>query len=237
MPWYIFAALTPTLYSVTNFIDKFLIEKKVKDPMSITALFSLVTGALGIILGFVVGFKFIGLSQIFLLIFAGLLLTFYLLPYFEAMKVEDASYVVPLFQFIPVFTLILSSVFLKETLSSRQVVGLLLVVFAGILLSAERLEGKMFRPRMSFWFMLLSSFMYGSVGILFRFVVKDVNFWTTLSYEYIGTGLGGVILFMIPKIRKSLIAQLAAVKSSAGLMTVNNILRLVPRFRNHMQFH
>jgi len=70
--------------------------------------------------------------------------------------------------------------------------------------------------------MLLSGFMYGLVGILFRFVVKESSFWTTLSYEYIGSGIGGMLLFLLPKVRKSLSADLRQVKASAGIITVNN---------------
>ena len=138
------------------------------------------------------------------------------------MKLEDASRVVPLFQFIPVFTLILSTVILKETLSAKQILGLLLVVSAGLFISAEKIEGRMFRPRKSLYFMLLASFMYGLVGILFRFVVKEASFWTTLSYEYIGTGVGGMLLFLIPKVRKNLQNQISSIKSSAGIITFNN---------------
>ena len=222
MPWYLFAAATPTLYSVSNFVDKFLIEKRIKDPMAITALACIASGVLGVVIGIFTGFVNIGFAQILILIFAGILLTFYLIPYFEAMKLEDASRVVPLFQFIPVFTLILSTVILKETLSAKQILGLLLVVSAGLFISAEKIEGRMFRPRKSLYFMLLASFMYGLVGILFRFVVKEASFWTTLSYEYIGTGVGGMLLFLIPKVRKNLQNQISSIKSSAGIITFNN---------------
>lgn len=227
MPWYLFAAATPAFYSVSNFVDKYLIEKKIREPLAITALSGLLSGILGIILGFIVGFKNIGIPQIGLLILAGLLLIFYLLPYFEAMKIEDASRVVPLFQFIPVFTLILSSVFLKESLSGKQIVGLILVVVAGVLISAQKIEGKMFTPRKSLWFMLLASFMYGAVGILFRFVVREAGFWTTLSYEYIGTGLGGIILLLIPKVRKNLLNDAKQIRSSAGIISANNGLAVL----------
>lgn len=222
MPWYLFALAVPVLYSGSNFIDKFLLEKKIKDPMAITAIAGLASGILGVIIGLIVGFNNIDSFQISLIIFAGILLIFYLFPYFEAMKIEDASRVVPLFQFIPVFTLILSSVFLKESLTMKQIVGLALVVGGGILISVKKVEGKMFRPRKSLWFMLLASFMYSAVGILFRFVVKDVNFWTTLSYEYIGTGIGGSLLFLIPKIRMAVVDQAKQIKSSAGIITINN---------------
>ncbi len=222
MPWYIFAALTPTFYSFTNFIDKFLLEKKVKDPISITTLTGLASGILGITIGIISGFKYPGFSQMVILLFAGILLIFYLLPYYEAMKIEDASRVVPLFQFIPVFTLILSTVILKETLSFKQIIGLILIVAAGVLISIKKTDGKIFRPRKALLFMLLASFMYGSVGILFRFVVRDTNFWTTLSYEYIGTGIGSCILFLSSKVRENLKQQIKAIKSSLVLITANN---------------
>jgi len=108
MPWYVFAALTPTFYSFSVFFDKFLIEKKIKDPLALTVLFGMTSGIVGISIGFLTGFKNIGLFQTGCMVFAGMLLLFYLLPYFEAMKIDDASRVIPLYQFIPVITLILS---------------------------------------------------------------------------------------------------------------------------------
>src|SRR3990167_3349888 len=163
MPWYFFAAAPMFLYGVSNFVDKFLIEKKIKDPLAMVTLSGLVTGFLGLVIGFISGFRYLGESQTVLMLMAGrffIFLIFYLIPYYKALKLDDVSRVAPLFQFIPVFTLILSTVFLKETLSTRQTVGLVLVVVAGIILSAERLESKLFRPRKAMWLMILSSFMY-----------------------------------------------------------------------------
>lgn len=119
MPWYIFAAATPFFYSISVFIDKYLIEKRIKDPLALTALFALSSGILGIIIGIIVGFRNIGLFQTSLIMFGGMLLSFYLLPYYKAMQIEDASTVIPLFQFVPVITLILSAVFLKEILTIK----------------------------------------------------------------------------------------------------------------------
>ncbi len=72
--------------------------------------------------------------------------------------------------------------------------------------------------------MLLASFMYGSIGILFRFVVKGADFWTVFSYEYIGTGIGGLLLLISPKIRHGLRDDLSSIKSSTGIIVVNNVL-------------
>lgn len=227
MPWYFFAAATPVLYSVTNYIDKFLVDKKIREPLAITAVFSLGSGILGIIFLFFVGFPRLGIYQTLLILVSGLLLTFYLLPYYQAMKMEDTSRVVPLFQFIPVFTLILSFVFLKETLAVKQIIGLVLVVIAGVLLSAEKIEAGIFKPRKSLWLMLLSGLMYGTIGIIFRFVSRDVGFWTILGYEYLGTGLGGIFLLMWPKVRSAVYGESSQIKNSLGIITVNNLLGIL----------
>lgn len=211
----------PLFYSFAVFIDKFLIEKKIKDPVALTALFGIASGVVGIIIGLITGFKFIGLYQTGLVVVGGMLLLFYLLPYFVAMKMDDVSRVVPLYQLLPVITLILSSVFLKETLTPKQIVGLLIVVIGAISISLQKIEGNIFKPRKSLWLILLSSFMYGCVVILFRFVVKGAPFWSTFSYQYMGTGIAGLILLTLPRVRNGLRKDMKAIKSSVGLIALD----------------
>jgi drug/metabolite transporter (DMT)-like permease len=109
MPWYLFALVAPTLYSVSTYVDKFMLEKRIRDPLAVTALSGLLSGILGIIIGTVTGWKAIGGSGIWILLGSGLLLIIYLIPYYEAMKRDETSRVTPLFGFVPVFTLIISS--------------------------------------------------------------------------------------------------------------------------------
>lgn len=226
MPWYLFALATPAFYTFSNFIDKYLLEKKFREPVTITAVTCIISGLIGLLAGLVFGFADLGFTQISMIVAAGLLLTFYTLPYYEAMKLDDASRVVPLFQFIPVFTLIMSAVFLKETLLPRQIAGLLVVVLSGVAISAEKLEGRMFRPRKSLWYMLLSSLMYGSVGIIFRLAVREASFWAILPYEYLGTGLGGLLLFLLPVTRRNIKRDVVVMRSSAGIILVNNVIAI-----------
>jgi drug/metabolite transporter (DMT)-like permease len=222
MPWYIFALLAPILFSVSNYIDKFLLEKRIRDPFAITALTALFSGILGVGIGIVTGWKPIGGLGIWIAMAAGILLVLYLLPYFEALKREDASRVIPLFGFIPVFTLVLSSLFLHESLAPRQIVGIFIVVAGGFVLSLRRIEGRILRPRPALWLMLLSSVMYGVVSILFRFVARDVGFWTILSWEYIGKGVGAAFLMSLPVIRRSISSQMKGLKKSIGILLAND---------------
>lgn len=220
--WFYYALATPAIYSVTNFIDKFLVDKKVKTPMVLTVANGFVVAILGVIIGFSGAFKAIPLTQLLFILGAGVLLEFYIWPYYEALKLDDTSRIVPLFQFVPIFVLLLSALILHEGLTVRQLFGFIFIFAGGFLLSLKKLEGGIFRPRKSMWFMMLSSLLYGSVLVLFRFVAKDFGFWTTLAYEYIGTGIGAALLLFLPSIRRPFIYQLKEVRHIAGLITVNN---------------
>ncbi|MBI3342697.1 EamA family transporter [Candidatus Gottesmanbacteria bacterium] len=220
--WFYYALATPAIYSVTNFIDKFLVDKKVKTPMVLTVANGFIVACLGIVIGLLGGFRIIPATQLLLILGAGVLLELYIWPYYEALKRDDASRVVPFFQFVPVFVLLLSALILKEALTSRQLFGFSFIFLGGLLLSLEKLEGGIFRPRKAMWFMLLSSFLYASILVLFRFVAKDFGFWTTLTYEYIGTGIGAAILLLLPMIRNVFLHQLREVKQIAGLVVLNN---------------
>jgi len=103
-----------------------------------------------------------------LLIISGALMVVHALPYYEALKLEDASFVVPIFQFIVVFTFLLGVIFLKEFLTIKQVIGLIIVVFAGLLLGNNQIF-KIIKPRKAFWLMVLSCFLVSIVLI----IVKD----------------------------------------------------------------
>ena len=228
MPWYLFALVTPTLYSVSTYIDKFLLEKRIREPLAVTALSGILSGLLGVCIATVTGWKAIGGSGIWILLGSGLLLVLYLIPYYEAMKREETSRVIPLFGFVPVFTLIMSSIFLHEGMGFKQMIGMLIVVAGGFLLSVKRVEGGIFRPRAALWFMVVSSILYGIVNILFRFVVHGatVNFWSVLAYEYIGKGIGGFLLLFIPQIRKSVARQFQMIKKSVGIVIVNDAINV-----------
>ncbi len=105
--------------------------------------------------------------------------------------------------------------------------GLVLVVGAGILISIKKIEGSIFFPRKSFWLMILSSFMYGSIAVLFRFVSRDTNFWAAVSYQYIGTGLGGVLLILFPRVRHGFAVRLIEIKKSIRVIVISHSLGLL----------
>jgi drug/metabolite transporter (DMT)-like permease len=228
MPWYFFAFSAPILYSFTSFIEKFLLDKKIKNPMTILFLTNLFWTLLGIVIWGLKGFPLLNLRETTVLLIAGIILVLYLIPYYKALKIDEVTRVVPLFQFSPVTVLILSYIFLKETLALKQIIGFIAVVFGGFLIARDSSQKGIFKMRKSFWFMLLSAFLYGLIGVLFRAIVKENDFWVILSYEYFGIGLGSIILLMInPNLLKEIRAESSGIKESVGFIVLSSFLSLV----------
>lgn len=105
MPWYFFAFLTPLLYTITNYIEKYLLENRIKNPIVILVIGGIINLTIGLGVLIVTGFPKLGPTNILMLLGAGLLLKYYLIPYLYALKLEDASVVVPLFQVVPIIVI------------------------------------------------------------------------------------------------------------------------------------
>lgn len=237
--WIFYALAAPFLYSITNFVDKYLLEKRIKDPIAASVFGSAVSSFLGFLLFMFLGFPKIEPMQVIFLLLAGILLVLYLVPYYSALRLDDTSVVVPLFQFVPLFVLILSSLFLHESLTFKQSIGFISILLSGYALSVEKIDISIFRPRKILWLMMVSSLIFATVLVLFRSVVKTGDFWVTISYEMMGGGIGSVILLVyvgikrFKKVVKKIIPLLGIVSSNNGVAIVAQIsesyaLSLIP---------
>jgi drug/metabolite transporter (DMT)-like permease len=192
--------------------------------MALTVAGGTFSGVLGIVFGLFGGFQPVTPVQLATILGAGMLMAIYIWPYFEALKRDDASTVVPLFQLVPVFVLGFSALFLGESLSARQWIGFALILVSGLALGAEKLDGRLFRLRPSLWYMVLSCLLYASVLVLFRISSLSIGFWPTLTYEFIGTGIASLMLLFIPSIRRVFSRQMREVRSIVGIIAVNNVI-------------
>lgn len=228
MNWLFFALLSPIFYGVTNFIEKFLIDKKVKDPIIVVAFAGVPAFLVAFFILLINGFPIISFQNLLLIVLSGVFLELYLVPYFMALSVEDASRVVPLFQLIPVFILVFSFLFLGETLNTSQLVGFLFIFVGAIIIGAKREDGKIFRLRKAIYLMLLSGFLFSITAILFKFVVVNESFWETIAYQFLGISLGALLLLTVPKYKERVFhdAKHAGPKIW-GLLTLNYMFALI----------
>lgn len=227
MNWLVFALAAPILYGITNFIEKFLIDKKVKDPI-IVPIFAVVPAFfISLFILFLNGFPIIFLGHLVPIVVSGIFLELYLVPYFIALSLEDASRIIPLFEFIPIFILAMSYIFLGETLRTNQFLGFLFIFIGALILGAKRVEGKIFKLRKAVYLMLLSGFLFSITSIIFKFVVVKESFWITIAYQFLGIALGALLLMAVPKYRRMVFrdAKFAGLQIW-GLLTLNEIIAL-----------
>src|SRR4030042_2893723 len=159
MNWFLYAFLAYAFVSVANITDKFLVEKHIKDSSIIVLFTGVVACVVGLIVYVLRGFPVLTPLQLIFVLAAGVFLELFLLPYFRALELEDASTVVPLFRIGHVFTLLLSYIFLHEILTARQYVGFIFLLGSGIVLSLSA-KTKQWRLTPAFWLMMLSSFLF-----------------------------------------------------------------------------
>lgn len=232
MNWFFIALSSPALWSITNHIDKYLIVKYFKGGGT-GALIILSSIAGFFILPFILAFQpnvlDISVSQAGIVVLSGIISITAILIYLYALKKDEASIVVPLFQMIPVFAFILGYVVLQETITTRQIIGSLLVLLGGISLSLD-MDGK--TPKLKtvvFSFMFLSSFLIALSGLIFKIVAIETDFLTTAFWGYIGDTLMGLFLITcVASYRTEFVSVIRDNKLSIlGLNALNEVLNVI----------
>ncbi len=211
MNWFLIGLFAPALWSLSNHIDKYLLSKYFKSGgvgalILISALFEFVV--LPPIILFRPDVLDVTLAQGAFAALGGVVGTLSILVYLYAMKEDEASYVVPLFQMIPVITFMIGITFFHEVVGASQVLGSALIILGGIGLSLE-FSGQ--RPKLKskvFFLMLLSCFMVAVSGTIFKVVAVDTDLLTTIFWLYLGGPLTGIFFLLITSYRQEFIKTL-----------------------------
>jgi len=198
MNWFLVALATPVLHAIANHIDKHLISKyfqggAVGTLVLFTSIFALLAMPVIYLLNpLVAHFD----SQTSLIILNGFLSLAYVIFYLYALFDDEASFVAPFFQLVPVFGFILGYFILGETLLTHQVVASLLIIFGAMILAFD--IGNKFRLKKKLLVLMLSSsLLYAASGVIFKLFSGETDFSTTLFWNMAGQVLLGLILFIL----------------------------------------
>ncbi len=201
MSWFLIALLANIPWTVGNFIDKLLTERFVHGEGRALVL-TLYTSLLSL---FVIPIIWYFNPQVFdlmvlsagLFVLAGIIEMTGVILYLKALLEDDTSTVVPFFQLVPIFSLVLGYVFLGEVLTSHQMLAGLGIVLGGTILSLEISEEKRLRFKGSLiLLMVVSSFCYASFDALFKYGALREDFWTGVFWQHIGIVLVGIYIFV-----------------------------------------
>ncbi len=229
-----FAILSPAIFGVNNFIDKFLLEKNNISPIVMTIYGGIFACVAGFLVFLLTGYYPVDAKSLFILISSGFLTTMYLFPYYKALDLDEASNVVPLFQFYPIFVLILSLFLLNEQFSLIQYFGCALIIGAGFLLSVEKADRKIFRLRKSFYYMMLSCLLFAVAQVLYKFGVEEVPFWNTLPYEALGIAIGAIVVALYKRNYKQFIHETKKFKKNVFVyLSINEFVYILARYTGY----
>ena len=195
MTWFILALLSPAIYVIVNYIDKYVIERKVKDYRGMPIYGALTGIVIGTLFWIFSGQPVLSLRDASLVVTSGVISLFAYYLYFSALSKSQTSIVIILFQMTPIFTLILASIFLKELITVKQLFGFLLVILAAVALS---MEGKLKEVKISsaFYLILLADVLLAVSALFIKFTINANSFSKIFSYESWGLALGGLILYI-----------------------------------------
>lgn len=230
MRWIVPALLAPAVYTVVNFIDKYIVSKEVKDYRGMPIYGTIMGFIVGTIFWIITGFPLLPLKDALIVFATGTLTIWGAALYFKAISLEDASKLILLFQSTPIFTLILAFLLLGEKISLLQFGGFILILTAIFAVSMEKGKTEI-RVSETFWLIVLVNIMWALGGVLIKFAIGVNSFTKILSYESWGLGIGGALLYLIfPGTRNAFNESIRTVRKKAlAIMFLNELIFVIAK--------
>ncbi len=226
MNWVFLAIVAPAIYTVNNFVDKYLISNQIKDYRAITIYSTIVGLIAGTAFWFLTGLHVLRPFDAGVVILTGILTIWGIPLYFKALSEEETTTIIILFQSIAVMSLILAFFILGETINSKQLIGFIIILISGILATLKKTKGKFFSLSPAFFYVLVFNFMWALAGVLIKFAINANSFSKILPYESWGIGIGGLALFIFfPGIRNAFLDSIKTLKRrTLNILFINEII-------------
>lgn len=179
MDWLLFAVISAFAYSVTGIIDKYLVDKKVKNPIIITAFVRMLFIIPVVIILPFVSFSLPSADFIAWIFFAAVLSNLGAILFYKSISIDEISKAMPLFQFVPVFILFMSFLLLGEVLGLFDYVGFLAIVVGGLVITAEDMT-KLFKVQKVFLWVMLSSLVFAGFYVTMKYISAGAEYLSSL---------------------------------------------------------
>ena len=201
MTWLLLALLAPLIWSVANYLDKYLLSPASNSgggSGGLIILSSFMSLAVAFVIFVCTGSKIFLAShyEMIILILSGVFEALYIYFYFLALEIETASTVIALFQFSPVLGLLFGFLFIHEVPSLSQFAAIAIILVGTLCLVVKKGEFKIDWKIIRL--MAISTIFVGLFTTFFKLAGESLPLWTSIFWQYIGVGIIG-ILFCIFK--------------------------------------
>jgi len=225
MEWFIFALLAPILWSGCNVIDKFLLEKYIKDPISYQVLICFFD-----IMSIIIILLFSSVSWniyvFFLGMIIGLLGVIATTLYNKSMIDEEASRVVPLVYLDSIFVVILAYMFLGEVFNFQKYLGIIFIVIGGILISFKKIVKKWHFSSVV-KFILVAGFLWAISSVISKYTLNFTDYVSLTALQMLGYVIFGPLFLLSNKVRSNFLSYMKKFDRKIFLLIIATLIYLV----------
>ena len=183
--WIIFSFIAPAIMGVNTVVDKIILTKHLKNPISYLILLGLSNILYIIPATFLVDID-IGITWIVLSVLSGIILGFNTYLFLKVMQAEDATKVSILIRLIPIFALPISAVFLKEILHFYQYIGIFLLAIGGMVISAGDIDFKELKLSKSLMLITVFNIISATGVVVHKIILQHSSAWALIYWLNIG---------------------------------------------------
>lgn len=219
MLWFVIALIGYALLALVFVLDKFILSKSLGSP-AVYAFYSSIFmfGALAA-LPFGVQVLF-GLDW-FWAIVSGLAFGGGLWAMFTAVKRGEASHIDPFIgAVVTIAVYTLSYMFLSESLTRTQIGGIIVLIFASLLLSFEKTRQRN-GFHVGFIWAIIAGILFGLSHVTAKYLYELYPFLTAFVWTRAATGLLGIALLLAPSVRRELKTVFSKKKARAASKKIN----------------
>lgn len=217
LEWFYFALLSSIVIAAVNIVDKILISNYNIPPL-VYAMVIGVTSLMPLVILPFIDFKVLSLAALTFAMLVGFVRVYYTLPYFKALTIEEVSRVVPVLQLMPVFVLVLSTIFLREVLRLQDYAGFAFLVLGGTL-CAIRL-GKGLRLSMAFYLMIVSSFLLAVYSVGLKVLFSSEDFYSVFIWVQIAGFITFFQFMLFKPLRSTLVTTYKTTRKRIGALII-----------------
>jgi len=194
MSWVLFSILATLFFAITNVVDKYLLTKWFKKPVIPLLIFGIVSLIASGIVYLFNGFAPLSPLHIILSFVSGIFSIFGAFLYFKAVQLDEISRIATLFYLMPLFVLILATIFLNEIFTLPNYIGILLLISGAILISLKRFKLSL---GLAFWLIILADLNWAGSLVIMKYLLNFADYWTIFSYTRIGYIFALVPMFLV----------------------------------------
>ena len=196
--WLVFALIANVFYSFTAIFDQLLRRNYIRHNVSVTVLW-----VASFFVMWLLAIPFIHVSvppwpQLVAAIAAGVIIVLVAVPYFYALAAEEASRVMPMWQFSSVVVLVISAAFLGEKLLPKHYYGFVVMLLGGLLLAVDK-SVRGFKVNRTLLLVLAAAALWGVGLVLTKFLYSTETFWNGFVWFGVGHFIGATALLLVPK--------------------------------------